>query len=122
MQLFAKIDQIVRLRSKLPPPPLPRRKSWVQSYKMFILFTGDIAELRDSVKIDDEHIAAFSDECSTMSKRFSLIDVSENAIAAYAIEHQIWNCSFLGRLLTKISSQLIFLNKITSVIPFLVSE
>ena len=48
---------------------------------MFILFTGDIAELRDSVKIDEEHIAAFSDECSTMSKRFSLMDVSENAIA-----------------------------------------
>ena len=42
---------------------------------MFILFTGDIAELRDSVKMDDEHIAAFSDDCSTMSKRFSLIDV-----------------------------------------------
>ena len=35
-----------------------------------------MAELRDSVKLDDDHIAAFSDDCSTMSKRFSLIDVS----------------------------------------------
>ena len=86
---------------------------------MFILCTGDIAELRDSVKMDDEHIAAFSDDCSTMSKRFSLIDVSENAIVAYAIEHQIKNC-FSDRLLTKIFSQLLIdFIRITSVSPFL---
>lgn len=48
---------------------------------IFVFFSaGDLSELRDSVKLDEERIAAFSDDCSTMSKRFSLMDVSTPSI------------------------------------------